>query len=76
MPEASLPETVAALLERPFRAVVVVNDGSPASCEALFDKLRAMPRVYVLAHAKNLGKGASLKTGLATSRARFRDVPA
>ena len=64
VPEASLPQTVAALLERPFRAVVVVNDGSPASCEALFDQLRAMPRVHVLAHAKNLGKGASLKTGL------------
>jgi glycosyltransferase involved in cell wall biosynthesis len=64
VPEASLPQTVAALLERPFRAVVVVNDGSPAGCEALFDMLRAMPRVHVLAHAENLGKGASLKTGL------------
>jgi glycosyltransferase involved in cell wall biosynthesis len=64
VPEASLPQTVAALLERPFRAVVVVNDGSPAGCETLFDMLRAMPRVHVLAHAGNLGKGASLKTGL------------
>ncbi len=64
VPEASLPQTVAALLERPFHSAVVVNDGSPASCEALFDLLRAMPRVSVLAHAKNLGKGASLKTGL------------
>ena len=64
VPEASLPQTVAALLERPFRAVVVVNDGSPARCEALFDTLRAMPRVHVLAHAENRGKGASLKTGL------------
>jgi glycosyltransferase involved in cell wall biosynthesis len=64
VPEASLPQTVAAVLGRPFRAVVVVNDGSPACCEALFDTLRAMPRVHVLAHAENLGKGASLKTGL------------
>jgi glycosyltransferase involved in cell wall biosynthesis len=64
VPEAALPETVAAVLERPFRAVVVVNDGSPTSCEALFETLRAMPRVHVLAHAENLGKGASLKTGL------------
>jgi glycosyltransferase involved in cell wall biosynthesis len=64
VPEASLPRTVADLLESPFRAVVVVNDGSPAGCETLFDALRAMPRVHVLAHAENLGKGASLKTGL------------
>jgi glycosyltransferase involved in cell wall biosynthesis len=64
VPEASLPQTAAALLKRPFLAVVVVNDGSPVSCEALFDQLRAMPRVHVLVHAKNLGKGASLKTGL------------
>jgi len=71
VPEASLPQTVAALLEHPFRAVVVVNDGSPPSCEALFDQLRAMVRVHVLVHAENLGKGASLKTGLAFIASAF-----
>jgi glycosyltransferase involved in cell wall biosynthesis len=71
VPEASLPQTVAALLERPFRAVVVVNDGSPASCEALFGQLRTMPRVHVLAHTENLGKGASLKTGLGYVESAF-----
>ena len=71
VPEASLPSTVAALLERPVRAVVVVNDGSPASCEALFDLLRAMPRVHVLAHLENLGKGASLKSGLGYIESAF-----
>ena len=39
-------------------AVVVVNDGSSS-----FPSLEGIPRIHVLTHAGNRGKGAALKTG-------------
>jgi glycosyltransferase involved in cell wall biosynthesis len=47
-----------------FAAIVVVDDGSGAGCQPLFDRLAVLPGVKVLHHAANLGKGAALKTGL------------
>lgn len=44
--------------------VVVVNDGSEASREELFQALAARPRVSLLRHKSNLGKGAALRTGI------------
>jgi len=46
------------------RPIVVVNDGSSASCAATFARVAACPNVMVLAHAVNLGKGQALKTAL------------
>jgi glycosyltransferase involved in cell wall biosynthesis len=64
VPASSLPDAVCAVLERPFLAVVVVNDGSPVECEPVFVELEAMFRVHVRRHDRNRGKGAALKTGL------------
>ena len=64
VPGAALADIVRALLESPFLAVVVVNDGSPEECRPVFHALEAMPRVRVLEHGQNQGKGAALKTGL------------
>jgi glycosyltransferase involved in cell wall biosynthesis len=44
--------------------VIVVDDGSGEAFREIFDELRNMPRVLVLANAVNLGKGAALKHGL------------
>ncbi len=52
---------VGALLSNP---IVVVDDGSGAEFEPLFERLKAFPAVCVLRHAVNLGKGAALKTGM------------
>ncbi len=50
------------LLLHDFAEVVVVNDGSsPASAE-VFAALAALPRVQVVSHAINAGKGRALKT--------------
>jgi len=43
--------------------IVVVNDGSNPSCRPIFAGLESMPRVQVLVHSENQGKGAALKTG-------------
>ena len=44
-------------------SILVVDDGSDAQCDAIFQRLAALPGVAVLRHAVNLGKGAALKTG-------------
>jgi len=43
--------------------IVIVNDGSPAEHAPVFAALEAIPRVSVLSHAVNQGKGAALRTG-------------
>jgi putative flippase GtrA len=64
-PAATLPAMVAALVRDDlFALVVVVDDGSSADRRPLFDAVAALPRVQVVRHAVNLGKGAALKTGL------------
>jgi glycosyltransferase involved in cell wall biosynthesis len=42
---------------------IVVNDGSDASKEALFEKIQKLNGVHVLHHKENQGKGNALKTG-------------
>ena len=63
-PEQWLTVLVASLVARGFGAVVIVNDGSDEKCSVLFEELARLPRVHVLRHAMNLGKGRALKTGI------------
>ena len=62
-PDERLPVYVTALLERGFRQVVVVDDGSSAEYQDIFSRLAAMEGCHVLHHEVNRGKGAGLKTG-------------
>lgn len=51
--------------DRSFSQIVIVDDGSTTeTAHKVFDHLRTMESVTVLAHAANMGKGAALKTGL------------
>jgi glycosyltransferase involved in cell wall biosynthesis len=63
-PEERLADLVADLAGRGFGAIILVNDGSGDRHTALFDELALLPRVHVLRHAVNLGKGRALKTGI------------
>jgi glycosyltransferase involved in cell wall biosynthesis len=54
-------------------SVVVVNDGSDISCAGIFETLTKMGCV-VLAHDRNMGKGAALKTGFAYVLENFKDA--
>jgi len=63
-PEQPLAVLTAALVAQGFGAVLLVDDGSDASCSTLFEQLASLPRVHVLKHAVNLGKGRALKTGI------------
>lgn len=42
--------------------LIIVDDGSPEKYSAVFSALRLLPRVQILRHAVNLGKGQALKT--------------
>lgn len=55
-----LSELIAAGLEN----IVVVDDGSKAECQAVFEKVSAISAVTLRRHPVNMGKGAALKTGL------------
>src|ERR1043165_6930253 len=63
-PGSTLLATVDDLAGLGFRDFVVVNDGSQAESECIFDRLAAREGCVVLRHAVNLGKGRALKTGL------------
>ena len=59
-PEPALVPLVTELAEYGFR-VIVVDDGSKACCQAVFDDVRTY--ADVVKHDRNLGKGEALKTG-------------
>src|SRR5579862_573100 len=63
-PPVSLVDLVEALAASPVSSGSVVDDGSSAGHAGIFDRLQSVPRVVVLRHAVNLGKGAALKTGI------------
>jgi glycosyltransferase involved in cell wall biosynthesis len=63
-PPDALAGVVRELLWMGCNGIVVVDDGSHAERQRLFDQLSLSPDVTVLHHAaRNEGKGASLKTG-------------
>jgi len=72
-PTERLIGVVRGLAESGFASIVVVNDGSDASCDPLFDEVATIGQVTLLEHAVNLGKGAALKTGLNHAFCCFRD---
>lgn len=62
-PSNTLISLVDKLLSQADYPIVIINDGSDPSCQPVFQTLEQRPRVQVIAHAVNLGKGQALKTG-------------
>jgi glycosyltransferase involved in cell wall biosynthesis len=62
-PDQRLAQLVKQLSTASSAPVVIVNDGSPAEYDPIFAALAPIPRVTVLTHAVNQGKGAALRTG-------------
>lgn len=63
-PSAQLVPLVEQLSAQSQAPIVIVDDGSGPSFAPIFERAAAIPRVRVLRHAVNLGKGAALKTGI------------
>lgn len=63
-PSEPLIDLVDRLSDAGVPAILVVDDGSAARVQPLFELLAANPRVHLLRHTHNLGKGSALKTGI------------
>lgn len=72
-PDDRLSHLIDGLINVGFGHIVVVNDGSSASCASLFEQIAGKDRCRVLQHATNLGKGRALKTGLNHCLLQFPD---
>jgi glycosyltransferase involved in cell wall biosynthesis len=62
--EPALAPLVDELIDAGIGTIILVDDGSPRADEDTFNSLARRPRVRVLRHAVNLGKGRALKTGI------------
>jgi glycosyltransferase involved in cell wall biosynthesis len=63
-PNSALIDLVKTLCGSEWEAIVVVDDGSGPEYASLFKKIAELPKVTVIPHAVNLGKGSALKTGI------------
>lgn len=54
--------------------VIVVDDGSSDGTTAALERWEGQPRVELLAHTRNRGKGAAIRTALEQARGRFTIV--
>ena len=63
-PEDRLVVLVGLLHARGFGAIIVVDDGSEARCDAVFSSVQSIATVHLVRHAQNLGKGCALKSGI------------
>ena len=72
-PDERLATLIDELRIRGFSRFIVVDDGSDATHDELFERLER-GSVRVMHHATNLGKGAAIKTALATVRRMFPEA--
>ena len=63
-PGRAFVDLVETIAQQPYSAIVIVNDGSEPKYDPRFEAVARVPRVHVLRHSVNVGKGAALKTGI------------
>ena len=74
-PDSTLVQLVRDLYAEGFERILVVNDGSDASCEPVFTRAH-LAGSTVVAHSVNHGKGAALRTGITYVRELWPSAPA
>lgn len=62
-PQEKVVSFIQALGEQTEKSILIVDDGSGAEYQSVFQRLAAFPLVTVLSYAENKGKGIALKTG-------------
>ncbi len=62
-PTSKLTSMLVTLKESGFRNIVIIDDGSDASCVPIFTKAKELG-CFVLHHKNNKGKGVALKSGI------------
>lgn len=56
-----------------FHEIIIVDDGSDAACNKIFETASKFPFCRILHHPRNLGKGAALKTAFRDYLSRHPD---
>lgn len=74
-PGAALSTLIHDLLLLGNNPLIVVDDGSGPESAPIFQGVAVDPRVHLVQHAVNLGKGAALKTGLNYALIHFPNAP-
>jgi putative flippase GtrA len=64
-PSQALVDVVRELVQSALGRIVIVDDGSGDQFRGVFESCASLPRVEVLRHTANLGKGQALKSGIA-----------
>ncbi len=62
-PTKKLAAMLEELKQKGFSSIVIVDDGSDASCETIFEQVKKLG-CLLIRHKKNKGKGAALKSGI------------
>lgn len=73
-PSATLIELAERLSASPLMATILVDDGSGPEYAEIFRRAASAPRVLLIRHAVNLGKGAALKSGLNYAYCEFPEA--
>lgn len=73
-PDDKLLDVLTAFQARPDFTQIVVDDGSSAACQPIFDAVEGRERVVLLRHPSNRGKGAALKTAFTYIRDHFPET--
>ena len=73
-PGKNLIPLLQSLQEKGMERIVVVDDGSGAAYQPVFEQAKKIPGCIVLQHAVNLGKGRALKTAFNECLNRFPDM--
>ncbi|MGO8751788.1 MAG: glycosyltransferase family 2 protein [Thermoguttaceae bacterium] len=69
---ATIDQVLRRVLSAPYRKqVIVVDDGSSDGTAEVLEAWEGHPAVELLAHGRNRGKGAAIRTALENARGRF-----
>lgn len=72
---ATIDQLLRRVVEVPLdMQVIVVDDGSTDGTTTILERWEGHPLVELLAHARNRGKGAAIRTGLEHARGRYTIV--
>jgi glycosyltransferase involved in cell wall biosynthesis len=63
-PDERLVALVESLVQFPFAAIVIVNDGSNPEHGDFFQRAGSLPKAIVLAHDRNRGTGRAIRTAM------------